>query len=518
MTQAIVREQDGDFRNGTRAIPVLQHHAGQPQDRQLLPLVLDLDGTLLRSNLLLEGIVSLLRHNLLMVFPLLLWALRGRAFLKSRVAQRAALDVATLPVNQDLLALAEAEARRGRQIMLATAADELLARRVARRFPIIGRVLASDGRLNLKGEAKAVRLAALFPDGFAYAGAAAADLPIFARAEEAIIVEAAPGVVRAARSLGRPVTAFERPSRLRALAKSLRLHQWAKNALVFLPLMLGGKAGDPTAWALAGAAFLALGLVASASYLLNDLWDLPHDRAHWSKRRRPLASGVLPLGQGLIALPAGLALGLGLAAWAGPAVLAAVLAYLALTLAYSLSLKQAPILDALTLGGLFTLRLVIGVAAAAVIWSPWLLAFSMFLFTSLSFAKRYTELRGAAKRGRTERLAGRGYQPADEPVVLGFGIAAGLASLVIFILYLALEAFQIAALAAPLSLWAFPPLLMLFMGRVWLLAGRDELNDDPVAFAMKDRQSLMLGLMAGLAFAVAALGLPPGLLSVVQSR
>ncbi|GAB6845473.1 4-hydroxybenzoate polyprenyltransferase [Methylorubrum rhodinum] len=478
-----------------------------------VPLVIDLDGTLLRTDLLLEGAVSLLRRNLLMVFAMLLWLPRGKAYFKRKVAERAVLDIATMPANAALMAHIEAERAQGREIVLATAADEVMALKVMQAFPVFDRVVASDGVRNLKGAAKAEQLASLYPQGFDYAGNAAADLPVWVRAQKIIVVEAPGGVARAARALGKPVQEFPAASRLRALAKGLRLHQWAKNGLVFLPLVLGGKAGDAAAWGLASAAFLALGLVASASYLLNDLLDLPHDRAHWSKRERPLASGRLPLLAGLFALVLGLAGGLGVAFAAGPAVLAGVLAYLALTLTYSAWLKRVPMLDALTLGSLFTLRIAVGVAAVAVAWSPWLLTFSMFLFTSLSFAKRHTELRGAAKRGRSGKLSGRGYQSADEPVVLAFGIAAGLASVVIFILYLANEAFRHAVLAAPLALWAFPMVLVLFMGRVWLLAGRDELNDDPVAFAVKDRPSLALAGIAGLAFGIAAFGLPQGLMS-----
>ena len=477
-----------------------------------MPLVIDLDGTLLRTDLLLEGVVSILRRNLLMVFAMLLWLPRGRAFFKRQVAERADLDIATLPANETLLARIEAERAFGRPIVLATAADELMALRVMQRFAVFDRVVASDGVRNLKGEAKAAQLAALFPEGFDYAGNAACDLAVWARARRVLAVEAPARVVRAAGALGKPLESFPAASRPRALLKGLRLHQWAKNGLVFVPLALGGRAGDPAAWGAALAAFLALGLVASGSYLLNDLLDLPHDRAHWSKRERPLASGRLPLGAGLAALVAGLLGGLAVAAAAGPAVLAGVLAYLALTLTYSAWIKRVPMVDALTLGSLFTLRLAVGVAAVAVAWSPWLLTFSMFLFTSLSFAKRHTELRGAARRGQSGKLSGRGYQSADEPVVLAFGIAAGLASVVIFILYLANEAFRHAVLAAPLALWIFPLILVLFMGRVWLLAGRGEMHDDPVAFAVKDRPSLGLAAVAGLAFGIAAFGLPHGLL------
>ena len=494
-------------RAGAAAIPTEEAAASQA-----VPLVIDLDGTLLRTDLLLEGITALLRRNPLMLLLMLLWLPRGRAYFKRRIAEGAGLDVATLPANEVLLAHIEARKAAGQRIVLATAADELMALRALRRFPVFDRVVASDGVRNLKGEAKANQLRALYPQGFDYAGDSAADLPVWAAARRVIVVGASPAVLRAAHGLGKPVEAFPADSRARALLKALRPHQWAKNALVFLPLVLGGRAGEADAWASAGLAFLALGLVASASYLLNDLLDLAHDRAHWSKRERPLASGRLPIAAGVAALVLGLAGGLAVAALAGAAVLAGVLAYLALTLAYSTWLKRVPMLDALTLGCLFSLRIAIGVAAVAVAWSPWLLTFSMFLFTSLSFAKRHTELRGAARRGQSGTIAGRGYQPADEAVVLAFGVASGLSSIVIFILYLANEAFHHAALAAPLALWSFPLILVLFMGRVWLLAGRDALHDDPVAFAIKDRPSLVLAGIAALAFAAAAFGLPHSLL------
>lgn len=475
-----------------------------------VPLVIDLDGTLLRTDLLLEGAVALLRRNPFTLFAMLLWLMKGKAHFKRRIAERTSLDFSTLPANEALIAHIEAQKRTGREIVLATAADELVAMRVMQQFPLFDRVVASDGVRNLKGAAKAAQLEALYPQGFDYAGNAAVDLPVWAKAREVIVVDAPGSVLRAARALGKPTTEFPASSRTRALLKGLRLHQWAKNGLVFLPLVLGGLASHPEAWSLAFVAFIALGLVASASYLLNDLLDLPHDRAHWSKRERPLASGRLPLGMGVAAIVIGLAGGLWMAGAAGPAVLAGVLAYLGLTLSYSIWLKRIPMLDALTLGSLFTLRIAVGVTAVGVAWSPWLLTFSMFLFTSLSFAKRHTELRGAAKRGRSGKLSGRGYQSADEPVVLAFGISAGLASIVIFILYLANEAFRAAVLAAPLALWSFPLILVLFMGRVWLLAGRDELHDDPVAFAVKDRPSLALAAIAGLAFVIAAFGLPQG--------
>lgn len=478
-----------------------------------IPLVLDLDGSLLRSDLLFEGVAAVLRRNVLMLLPILLWLFQGRAVLKRRIAERAGLDVTMLPYNADLIAYAEAAKTKGREVVLATAADELLARRIAQHLSFIDRVIASDGRTNLKGEAKAKRLAEMFPDGFAYAGDSRADLPVWRIARDVIVVAPSDSLLREAEALGKPVTHFPRVPLAKAALKGLRLHQWAKNLLVFLPLVLGGKVTQPDAWMQAGLAFLALGLVASATYLLNDLLDLAHDRAHWSKRNRPLASGALPIPIGFGMIATGLGLGFALAVSLGLATFAAILSYTALTTAYSMSLKRIPILDAATLGALFTLRLAIGITAVAVAWSPWLLTFSMFLFTSLSFAKRHVEMRGASRAGKSGKLAGRGYESADEPVVMAFGIAAGIASVVIFILYLSNEAFRNAALAAPLLLWVFPPVLTLWIGRIWILAGREALHDDPVAFAVRDRVSLAMGGMIGIAFLLAATGLPGGFLS-----
>ena len=514
MSQSRISTPSASAKTGARPIRLVPKANLRPTSADSRrPLVLDLDGTLLRADLLVESLIALLRRNLLMVFPLLFWFLQGKAVLKRRIAERSHLDISLLPANEALVAFAEAEKAKGREIVLATASDEIMARRVAQRFPFIDRVIASDGKTNLKGEAKAKRLCELFPQGFQYAGDSHADLAVWRAADRILVVEAEADVVRKVAFLGRPMTVFQTPSRATALLKGLRLHQWAKNALVFLPMILGGKAGDLHAWQLAGGAFVALGLVASASYLLNDLWDLPHDRAHWSKRNRPLASGRLPVAIGVFAAFTGLALGLAIGGWVGAGALLGLLAYLTLTVAYSTSLKRIPILDAVTLGTLFTLRLAIGVAAVGVAWSPWLLTVSMFLFTSLSFAKRHVEMRGALRAGKTGQIAGRGYQPADEPIVLAFGIAAGIASVVIFILYLSNEAFRNAALAAPLVLWAFPPVLMLWIGRIWILAGREELHDDPVAFAVKDRVSYALGAIAGIAFVLAATGLPGGWLA-----
>jgi len=471
------------------------------------PLVLDLDRSLLRSDMLLECALNYLRPNPLRVFRLLGWALKGRAYLKRQLAEAVPFDLSTLPVNAELVAFAETEKRRGRNVYLATAADEIVAVRVAIRFPFLDGVVSSDGRTNLKGDVKAQFLTERFPDGFDYAGDSRADLPVWRQARRVIAVEPNASVERAVRALGKPTTVIAREPRWRALVKSLRLHQWAKNSLVFVPAILSGAIADPVTAVSCAAAFVAIGLLASGTYLLNDMWDLTSDRKHWSKRNRPLASGALPIAHAVVACGLLLTAGLGLAAGIGRATLLMLGAYLLTTLAYSFRLKRVPILDGFVLAGLFTLRIAIGIATAAVIASPWLLVFSMFLFASLSFAKRHTEVSRVIAQGG-QAINGRGYVALDAPLLLGLGLATGTASILIMVLYLINDAFGRGFYGNAVWLWALPCLLFLWIARVWLVGQRGELDDDPVAFAMKDRLSILMGVGVGLAFLCAWIGVP----------
>jgi len=472
------------------------------------PLVLDLDGTLVRTDILFETFVAYVRRNPLRLFKVAGWLLKGRAVLKQRLAAVTDLDVESLPVTEDLVSYAAREAALGRQVHLATATDIGIAQRVRDRFPFISRVFASDGETNLKARAKADALSNAFPDGFAYAGDSRADLPVWQAASETIVVNPTPPVLKAAGAIREPAHVFEKPrTGLRFVAKVLRLHQWAKNGLVFAPLMLGGLLFDLQAWTMAAAGFLALSLLASATYLLNDLFDLSDDRRHWSKRARPLASGRLKIAHALMLVPFGMGAAYAIGAWIGPVAIVFLTAYLALTLAYSFSLKKIELLDAAVLATLFTLRLGFGVALAGVMLSPWLLVFSMFLFLSLSFAKRYVEVMRMEERGRTQ-AAGRGYKAGDGPMVAMIGAASGLASVQVMVMYVMNEAYSAGAYAQPLMLWAVPPVLFLWIARIWLLAQRGELDDDPVAFAVKDGPSLLLGAVLGMVFLAALAGSP----------
>jgi 4-hydroxybenzoate polyprenyltransferase len=295
------------------------------------------------------------------------------------------------------------------------------------------------------------------------------------------------------------------PSPVRDLVLSLRPHQCVKNLMVFVPVALGGHLGDPAQIRNTVLAFVALTLIASGSYMINDMWDRAEDRKHWSKRYRPIAAGRLSVTTALcVAVPCvgiGIALGFLVSMRTG----AALLLYLALALAYTLRLKTVPFVDGLALAALFTIRLAIGVAAADVPPSPWLFVFSMFLFASLSYAKRHAEIVNASARNATA-LTGRSYRMVDAPIVLIVGLSIGIGAVLIMVLYIVDEAFKKSFYGSTAWLWGFPPLVLLFVVRIWLVGARGEMNDDPVAFAIKDPTCLALGGLLLLCFGFAWLG------------
>jgi 4-hydroxybenzoate polyprenyltransferase len=426
--------------------------------------------------------------------------------LKRKLADAVKPDFETLPLREDVVAYARAQAETGREVFIATAADLVLAQGVAQRLPFFKGVIASDGRTNLKGRHKAAALSARFPDGFAYVGDARPDLKVWEAAQEAVFVGGSSSLHgQVERLMGRPVPWLRPPAvSLKAWIKALRLHQWAKNSLIFVPLVLGGAVWSEQAWLSCLLGFLGMGALATATYVINDLLDLENDRRHWAKRKRAFASGLISIPVAVAIIPLGLAIGLTLG-WLGGAgpMLLVLGVYLATTLSYSFGLKRAPILDIVLLAGLFTLRLAAGVVCADVAWSNWLLVFSMFIFGSLSFAKRHTELARLKSIGG-EHLAGRGYVVQDEPLILAMGVSLASAAVLVIVMYLMEEAFRARFFGAPWALWSLPVVLALWLGRIWLLCGRGQLHDDPVVFAIRDKISLGLGAFLVLSVATAA--------------
>lgn len=458
-----------------------------------IPLAVDLDGTLIQTDTLHEAALRALRERPLALFGLPLWLLQGRAAAKQRLAALSRFDPSVLPYNQPLLDWLREQRAAGRRLALCTAADRSIADAVAEHLGIFDEVLASDGETNLGGQHKADALVRRFgAGGFDYAGNARTDLKVWSRARKAVVVNAPASVERAA---GRLVEIDRRfapePAGPGMLARVLRVHQWAKNLLLFMaPLAAHVLPGAALAVTLM-LAFLAFSLCASAVYVANDLFDLDSDRHHPRKRRRPFASGRVPVAVGVAIAPLLLCAAFLLALQVGTGFVVWLAIYFVLTCAYSWGLKRLVIIDCLVLALLYTLRIIAGAAAAGIPLSFWLLAFSAFLFLSLAFVKRYAELEVQAGIGR-ERAHGRGYLIADAPLVQGLGVTAGYASVVVLALYLNSEA-VVRLYRGPEFMWCAVPVMMFWISWIWMKAHRGQMHDDPLLFALRDRASLAAG-------------------------
>lgn len=471
---------------------------------QARPLCVDLDGTLSRTNLLVEAVFALLKRNPLHVFLLPLWLLRGKAALKQAIADRVELDVTLLPYNQPLLDWIKDQSAQGRSLILATASNSKYAEQVAFHLGLFEQVLASDSQTNLSGSRKRDRLVAAFGErGFDYAGNDEVDIQIWAKAGAAILVDAPPVVVPRVQALTEIERVFSSPRPgWRDYAKAIRLHQWLKNLLVFVPLIMAHRAADVALLLQAAVAFVSFGLCASSVYVLNDLLDLESDRQHPSKRERAFAAGTIPIHHGVLLIPlllvAAFALALLLPLW----FLLVLAVYYGVTLAYSLRLKRVVLIDVLVLAGLYTSRVIAGAAATGLGLSFWLLAFSMFVFLSLALVKRYSELLLVQAQER-QGAAGRGYQVVDLETLAHFGVASGYASVLVLALYINSDAVG-TLYGTPQALWLICPLFLYWVSRVWLLARRDLMHEDPILFAIEDRRSHWLFLvMAGIVWIAA---------------
>lgn len=469
------------------------------------PLCVDLDGTLVLSDMLFESLLKLVRSNPLSLLRLPLWLLRGRSVLKAEVAARATLDPADLPYDHTFVEWLAAERQSGRSLWLCTACNERTAAAVAAHFGLFDGVLASDRETNLAGERKAQRLLDQFgAGGFDYCGNERRDLAVWRHARSAIVVHAQRNLEQEAAKCA-PVThrfpARTDASASRSVLRTLRPHQWAKNILILVPLLAAHRAGELSLLASALRAAVAFCLCASSVYVVNDLLDLAADRVHPLKSRRPFAAGDLPLAAGFVLAPSLLAAAAAIAVLLPRDFQLAFGGYYALTLAYSFVLKGQVLIDAVALAGLYTLRIIAGAAAVNVPLSFWLLLFAVFLFMSLALVKRFAEL-DTLRRQHRLRAAGRGYHVEDLPLLQSLGTAAGYLSVLVLALYI--NSPEIEALYhRPRLIWMLCVLMLYWISRVWMTAQRGAMHEDPVVFALKDRVSLLVGLLAVLTVAVA---------------
>jgi 4-hydroxybenzoate polyprenyltransferase len=453
----------------------------------LSPLVVDLDGTLVKSDLLTESLIALLRKRPLCLFLLPFWMMRGKAWFKHEVARRVSLDLANLPWRSELIDDLRQQRLSGRLLVLATGADMQIARPVADYLKVFHLVLASDGETNLCGEAKRNVLVDRFGEkGFDYAsdgdGEKGVDEPVWAAARRAILVKA-------------------RPACFTAKVRALRPGHWLKNLLLFVPLFAAHRAHGIPLVAKSLIAFVAFGLCASIGYLLNDLIDLEADRQHPHKRRRGFASGDLPLSYALWMAPSLAAAGCALGFSVSPLLAVMLLAYFALSVGYSMHVKRVAVLDVLFLAGLYSVRIMAGSAATGIWSSHWLIAFSTFFFFSLALVKRYAELM-IMRRIDGEYAKARSYELGDAELLAAMGIASGYLAVLVLVLYISSDkaAFFYSRREV---LWFLCPLLLYWISHVWLIAHRGRMEDDPVVFATNDRTSRILLVLMALTAAVA---------------
>ena len=463
---------------------------------QAVPLCVDLDGTLIHSDLLLESFVLLIKRNPLFLFMVPLWMLRGKAYLKAEIARRVTLDGSALPYTKPLVAWLVEQKENGRPLWLCTASDIRMARVVAEHLGIFDGVMASDGDTNLSGRNKAEHLVARFGDkGFDYCGNHRVDLAIWSRARSAVVVNASDSLIRRAGQLAPVIyTVPQEKTGITVVAKALRVHQWAKNMLVFVPVAAAHKLTESDALVESFLAFVAFSLCASSVYLLNDMLDLEADRQHHSKCNRPFAAGRLSLLFGLLAAPLLLIAAL-LIATALPVKFLGVLAiYYIATLAYSFGLKKVVMVDVLALAGLYTIRIVAGEAATGIALSFWLLIFAIFIFLSLAIVKRYAELHAMREQGKLS-AKGRGYRVEDLSILQSLGTSSGYLSILVLGLYLNSPEVTV-MYHHPKFAWGLVPIMLYWISRIWMQTHRGQMHDDPLVYALKDRVSLLTGVAA----------------------
>lgn len=457
-----------------------------------VPLVVDLDGTLLRSDTLVESLFAVARTHPLALLKVPLWLAQGRARLKHGLAECASIDAPTLPLDQGLLDHLRVQKRQGRRLILASGADEKIACAVAEEAGLFDAVMASDGAVNLTARRKRERLVAEFGErGFDYVGNSARDLPIWAAARHGLLMAPSPWLMATAQRVTEVERVFagRRPS-VATYFGAMRLQHWLKNVLLLVPLLAAHRLYDPVMLTNALIGALCFSLTASGVYLLNDLLDLSADRRHPYKKKRALASGQMPIVHALVLWPCLWLAAAAVAMWLPRPFLAALGFYVALMLAYSMRLKDIAIVDALALGTGYSLRILAGALAVGIGVSPWLLVCSTAMFFGLALLKRYAEL-VILRSGMGEEAQVRAYRVADAALVAGLGVAAGCIAVALLALYPLVEPSN----HARWPVWLVCGFLLLWTGHMWLMAHRGMIRGDPVAFALRDRISRILGLL-----------------------
>ncbi|HOK14791.1 MAG TPA: UbiA family prenyltransferase [Candidatus Kapabacteria bacterium] len=458
-----------------------------------IPLCVDLDGTLIAGDTLLDSTLIAIKRKPFILLLLPFWILQGKLFFKEKIHQIAEPDYSTLVYRDEVIEFIEAEKHKGRQIVLATASSQNIADKIADELGIFDLVLGSGNGVNLRSSHKRYKLIELFGEqGFDYIGDSSADIEVFRSARKAYLVEPGNKVLNKAKAIGNLEMCFgHKPDLFKLILKEIRIYQWVKNILIFLPILLAHIIPIGEYAVKLVIAFLSFSFVASSVYVLNDLLDISSDRQHPTKRNRPFASGALSAKIGFLLFPLLLILGFAPSIILLPSKFNFILlVYFVLTTLYSFYLKRVYVVDILILSLLYTLRLIAGAAVVDVLISPWLIAFSVFIFISLACIKRYTELYSLTG-GSTEQISGRGYIIDDINLIKTIGVSSGLISILVFMLYV--NSKEVLALYKhPIYLYVVAFFFLYWIIRMWFIAVRGKMTDDPIVFTLRDKTGLFI--------------------------
>jgi 4-hydroxybenzoate polyprenyltransferase len=463
-----------------------------------IPLFVDLDGTFIKTDLLFESFIVLIKQNPFNIFRCILWLFKGNAYLKHQIALQVDLAVTIMPLNTEFHSFLQTQKHRYSSIILATASTEKYARSFVEEYDLFDSYISSDENTNLKGREKLDKITGLTKH-YAYAGNGIEDFTIFKNSDESYLVNPSNKVKR--RSLNLTINrVFDDNgigfrNQLEIWLKQIRVIQWLKNLPIFVTLLLTGNYKTPDLVLLTLLGFLCFSLLASSTYILNDLFDLEADRKHPRKKTRPLAGGSISIYSAIFSVVFLFLISFALSYIFIPgSFLYILLGYFVITLLYSFKIKQVVGLDVITLASLYTIRIIAGSAILNITTTFWLLSFSMFVFFSLALVKRCAELKVLESQNKS-KTSGRGYSLKDYGTLMSLGTSSSLMSLIMFVFYTQSDV-SVIQYQDPTLLWLIIPLLGYWFVRVWIKTNRGEMHDDPIVFAIKDKGSLVaIGMM-----------------------
>ena len=472
----------------------LRYKVFKDQGWPVTPICVDLDDTFIKTDALHEYLISAIKKSPIMFFKCIFWLLKGRSYLKSQLVRNVQLNIDQLPYNEELIEFLKDKSSKGRGVYLVSASNTDIVQKVIRKFDFFSGGYGSTESLNLKGENKASFLAQEFGEkGFDYIGDCAADIPIWKRANECFLV--GPKSEKSFSSIKfTKVFKFKKNS-IGSMIKAMRVYQWAKNLLIFAPMILAHKYTDSSTWINSVLGFVSFSFMASSIYLLNDLADMPADRDHYKKKNRPLASGSLSIPRGIILLITLITTSFYISSYLPSKFCLILVGYTVLNLGYSFKLKKVPIVDVILLSAFYMIRLEAGSAASEIYLTQWLIIFALFTFASLGFLKRYCELLEQFNISGKVSVEGRGYNTKDLSMLLSSGNVTGQLSVLCFLLYL--------FMGGAAKYYGAPKILLLngifyfyWITTLWFKATRGKVSGDPVKYSITDKASLIVGIIS----------------------